>query len=78
MVRDERWKLVHFLGQDQRDAGPVGPGGQLFDLKSDPDEFVNLWEDEAHAEKKRELLEVLLEWRLRSGIETAGMSEEWR
>ncbi len=72
MVRDRRWKLVHLLGE-QRDAGPDRPAGQLFDLAKDPEERVNYWSDPAHAEKKRDLLDVLLEWRLESGVRTAGM-----
>ena len=34
MVRDEKTKLVHFLGEIE---------GQLFDLKNDPKETRNLW-----------------------------------
>eukprot|EP00913_Durusdinium_trenchii_P008809 g8275.t1 len=54
MVRSDDWKLVHFV--DSSD-------GQLFDLKNDPDEVRNLWNDADHAEKKQELLNVLLNWR---------------
>jgi arylsulfatase A-like enzyme len=60
MVRNQDWKLVHFLDD---------PDGQLFDMKNDPDEVQNLWTDAAHTEKKQELLGVLREWRIRSGIE---------
>ena len=35
MIRSKEWKLVHFL--DER--------GQLFNLRNDPDEFHNLWDD---------------------------------
>lgn len=69
MVRDQAWKLVHFLDE---------PHGQLFDLQRDPDEVENLWEDLPHAEKKRELLAVLREWRIRSGLHTADWCAEWR
>ena len=69
MVRDHNWKLVHFLDQ---------PFGQLFDLQNDPDEVRNLWDDPAHAEKKRELLAVLREWRIRSQYETSEWCAEWR
>jgi arylsulfatase len=69
MVRGERWKLVHLL--DEAD-------GQLFDLKDDPGEVRNLWFDESHARVKAELLEVLLDWRLQSGLQTAGRGENWR
>lgn len=65
MVRTEDWKLVHILGSDALDGGNEG---QLFSLKADPDEQVNLWNDEAHAAIKSALIERLLEWRLRSGV----------
>jgi arylsulfatase A-like enzyme len=64
MVRNRDWKLVHFLDQ---------PWGQLFDLRRDPGEAHNLWDDPAHAAVKRELLDVLREWRIRSAYET----REW-
>ncbi len=69
MVRDDAWKLVHFLDQ---------PHGQLFDLQADPNEVQNLWSDPAHAAKKQELLDVLREWRIRSGLHTAEWSAPWR
>lgn len=63
MIRSRDWKLVHFVGEND---------GQLFDLRNDPDEVRNLWADPACAEKKRELLDALLEWRIRSQCEHAG------
>jgi arylsulfatase A-like enzyme len=69
MVRSREWKLVHFLGE---------PFGQLFDLVNDPGEIHNLWDAPAHAEKKRELLDVLREWRIRSAYHTANWGAEWR
>lgn len=73
MVRGRRWKLVHFVDDDgDEDAG------QLFDLTRDPGEMVNLWSDAAHAAKKRELLDVLLDWRMRSGLRTAEWAARWR
>jgi len=69
MVRDDRWKLVHFIGEDE---------GQLFDLDHDPDEVVNLWGEEAHREKKAELLHQLLEWRTRSVIEGRDWAADYR
>lgn len=64
MIRSRDWKLVHFLDE---------PWGQLFDLNEDPDEVRNLWEssDPAHQAKKRELLDELREWRIRSQLDTA-------
>jgi len=69
MVRSEDWKLVHFVDC---------PQGQLFDLQNDPDEILNLWDVVAHADKKRELLDVLRDWRISSDVHTAGWSANWR
>lgn len=69
MVRNREWKLVHFLDD---------PDGQLFDLTADPEEVRNLWNDENSQEVKQELLAVLREWRIRSGIDTADWSRDWR
>ena len=69
MVRSDDWKLVHFLNE---------PHGQLFDLRNDPTEEVNRWDDPDAAEKKAELLGVLREWRIRSGYETADWAAEIR
>jgi len=69
MVRGRGWKLVHFLDSNE---------GQLFDLGNDPGEVVNLWGDPAYLEKKRELLDVLREWRMRSGYQTRGWAAAFR
>ena len=69
MIRNQTWKLVHFLDD---------PFGQLFDMKNDPDEVHNLWDDPSHVEKKRELLAVLREWRIRSQYDTGDWCAEWR
>jgi len=69
MVRDSRWKLVHFLDE---------PWGQLFDLKEDPRELNNLWEStEAQTEKNR-LLAELREWNIRSQFQTSSWPAHWR
>jgi arylsulfatase len=69
MVRDSRWKLVHFLDE---------PWGQLFDLKEDPRELKNLWEStEAQTEKNR-LLAELREWNIRSQFQTSSWPAHWR
>lgn len=69
MVRTQEWKLVHFLGE---------PFGQLFDLVHDPDEVNNLWDDPRHADKKRELLDILREWNIRSHYHTRSWASDWR
>jgi arylsulfatase A-like enzyme len=69
MVRNKAWKLVHFLDE---------PHGQLFDLSLDPQEINNRWTDPAADSVKQELLAVLREWRIRSGLKTANWSQDWR
>ena len=69
MVRSRDWKLVHFVDE---------PDGQLFNLKNDPDEVKNLWDDPAAAATKQELLDELREWRVRSLVHTAGWASEHR
>jgi len=68
MVRSRDWKLVHFVDS---------PDGQLFDLKNDPDEVKNLWDSPEHAEKKRELLDAILQWRMRSAVDKSGWRNAW-
>jgi arylsulfatase A-like enzyme len=70
MVRSREWKLVHYLGENQ--------GGELYDLRRDPGELKNLWNDPAHAAKKTEMLDALLSWRIRSDIATEPFSRGWR
>lgn len=69
MVRSPAWKLVHFLDE---------PYGQLFNLRRDPDELENLWHDGASQPMKQELLAVLREWRIRSGLKTAAWCQDSR
>ena len=69
MVRDERWKLVHFVDEDE---------GQLFDLETDPNEMVNLWRDPDSAVEKERLLKEMLEWRVRSLVQTAPWASSFR
>jgi arylsulfatase len=69
MVRNQEWKLVHFVDSSE---------GQLFNLVADPGEIHNLWDDPAQAAKKNELLRVLLEWRINSGVQTQSWGEALR
>jgi arylsulfatase A-like enzyme len=69
MVRDLRWKLVHFLDE---------PWGQLFDLETDPLEVINRWDDPEAVGAKNVLLDELREWRIRSGWHTSSWPAEWR
>jgi arylsulfatase len=74
MVRSRDWKLVHFLGKDSDQPG------QLFDLRSDPDEVVNLWDSPvaAHQAQRGKLLEVLRDWRMRSQLATKDLFAQHR
>ncbi|MFB6219154.1 MAG: sulfatase [Halobacteriaceae archaeon] len=69
MVRSADWKLVHFVDHE---------AGQLFDLRADPDETENRWDDPGAREKRRELLGVLRDWRIRSGHRTADWAANCR
>jgi len=69
MVRSRDWKLVHFLDE---------PWGQLFDLIDDSGEINNLWDDPAHAGQKRQMLDVLREWRIRSQLHACDWGKDWR
>ena len=69
MVRTRDWKLVHFLGESF---------GQLFDLGRDRSEVDDLWNDPGVSEKKRELLDMLLEWQIASQYRTRDWAAAWR
>ncbi|MGC1442964.1 MAG: sulfatase/phosphatase domain-containing protein, partial [Burkholderiaceae bacterium] len=64
MVRTNDWKLVHYLNTDQ---------GQLFDLKNDPLELKDLWQDAGARAMRAELTDRLMLWRLNSQLATS----EW-
>jgi arylsulfatase A-like enzyme len=54
VIRDERFKYVHFAGLE-----PL-----LFDLQRDPGEFANLAQDPGHAPVAMKYAQELLSWRL--------------
>jgi arylsulfatase len=66
MIRDERFKLVHFVESDE---------GQLFDLHADPTEINDLWNCAEHEVTKRRLIDEILKWRIRSSLKTQGWTE---
>ena len=66
MVRTDRWKLVHF----GRDFPP-----QLFDLRNDPNELVDLGTDAAEQSTRDELYGRLFEW-MRERRNRTGMTDE--
>jgi arylsulfatase A-like enzyme len=69
MARDTHYKAVHILDSDD---------GQLFDLQADPGEMHNLWDDPAHQHERQRLMQALLDWRMRSSIETMGLMSDAR
>ena len=83
MVRDRRWKLVHFIDGEEasRGEGKNGgkpPAGQLFDLEDDPGEERNLWDDPAAANQRDRLLKQMGEWLIDSNLRTAGWRSDAR
>ncbi|HQE22176.1 MAG TPA: sulfatase-like hydrolase/transferase [Thermosynergistes sp.] len=68
MVRTKDWKLVHFLDE---------PFGQLFDLKNDPKEVNNLWDDPRYADQKEALMRVMLNWLIRSNYRSRSQQLRW-
>ena len=69
MVRSKDWKLVHFVDE---------PFGQLFDLRHDPEEVRNRWDEPGCAGQRQELLGNLREWRIRSAYRARDVSRGWR
>ena len=61
MIRSKDIKLVHFKGETY---------GQLFDLRVDPHEHKNLWDDASYSSIKRQLSDVLLNWLIESNYKT--------
>lgn len=69
MVRDERFKLVEFIDHDD---------GQLFDLREDPHEMANLWDDPGFRDQRDRLSTVISRWRAQSELHTADWSASFR
>lgn len=63
MVREDQWKLVHYVGNDE---------GQLFNLDNDPGERVNLWNSPDHASVRQQLVNEILNWRIEGSRRTQG------
>lgn len=51
MLVTKRWKLLHYGS---------APYGELYDVQKDPEDLVNLWDDPAYADVRRELTDRLL------------------
>ena len=45
-----RWRMSVYQGVEW---------GEIYDLENDPDEMVNLWDDEVHAGVRTKLMEIL-------------------
>ena len=57
MVRTKDWKMIYF-----RDSRVEDPDGALYDLKNEPNETRNLFEDEAYADVREELASMVDRW----------------
>lgn len=53
MIRSEDCKFVYFSGTQN---------GQLFDLRNDPEEKINLWNNKNYSSQKEEMRAKLLDW----------------
>jgi len=62
MIRNRRNKMVLYIGESY---------GELYDLKRDPLELVNLWDDGTLAPVKADLKNRILNWLLKSNFATA-------
>ena len=51
-IRTPEYRLSYYLPNED---------GELFDLKKDPNEFVNRWHDTAYSSVRTELIELLLQ-----------------
>jgi arylsulfatase A-like enzyme len=69
MVRSEEWKLVHFLHENF---------GQLFNLKDDPKENVDLWNNPSASVAKSQMLDQLHNWRIESQFHTSDWTKDFR
>ena len=51
MLVTEDWKLLHYGTTEY---------GELYNVKDDPEDLTNLWDDPAHADVRAQLVERLL------------------
>lgn len=57
MMRSETEKIVHYIG---------APYGEYYRLEVDPQEVRNLWDDDEHVSRRKELQLELLDWLAKS------------
>lgn len=62
-VRTERWKYIHYSGED----------GELYDVQADPGERRNFFRDPELLPVRQEMIERLLDWRIR--MDSNGLSK---
>jgi hypothetical protein len=67
MRREKRWKLVWYLGEKE---------GELYDLLSDPDELVNLWNSEKYSTIRRDQETLIQEEMIRNMVQAQSRSME--
>ncbi|MCS7191665.1 MAG: sulfatase-like hydrolase/transferase [Armatimonadetes bacterium] len=65
MARTKEWKLVLHLSKESADAKPIL--GELYDLRNDPEEEINLYEDLSVKAVRKELTERLRKWQEKVG-----------
>ena len=69
MVRSRDFKLVHYLGDER---------GQLFDLRRDPQELTNLWDDPGYRRRRQELIGKIGDWLVDSTYRASPRADAWR
>jgi arylsulfatase A-like enzyme len=69
MLRTDRYKFVHFLGEDF---------GQLFDLDDDPHEDINRWDDPGMHAVREALRGAWLDWRVASAYRSRDWADAFR
>jgi arylsulfatase A-like enzyme len=57
MLRTSEWKLVHYVGQ---------PLGVLYNLREDPHELKNLYDDPNHGQIRSEMQSRLIDWLIKT------------
>ncbi len=67
MRREKRWKLVWYLGEKE---------GELYDLHSDPDELINLWNMEKYSAIRKDQENLIQEEMIRNMVQAQSRSME--
>ena len=72
MIRDERYKLNIY--HDTTDSGVIE--GELYDMKEDPLEFNNLWDNPEYLDIRLKLTDQLLNWSINQEIKKGSRGGE--